>query len=196
MFELPEYLTLADQINETLTGKTVREGSLGNSPHKFVWYNRTHDEFAQLTRGATVGTAHVRGRFLLVGLEPEHVLVFGECGGRILYHEPGSALPKKYHLFLRFEDDSLFTVTTQMWGAMELYEKGQELQGKFIKEMRTTPVEKEFTFAYFDALLRAPEAEKKTAKGILTQDQLIPGLGNDCRELRSGPLWSWKRLSW
>jgi formamidopyrimidine-DNA glycosylase len=178
MFELPEYLTLAGQINDTLTGKTVREGNLGNSPHKFVWYNRTHDEFARLTAGSTVGTARAMGRFLLIPLKPDYVLVLGECGGRILHHEPGSSLPKKYHLFLRFGDDSFFTVTTQMWGAMELYDKGQELEGKYIKDMRTTPVEEAFTFDYFKALLRAPEAAKKTAKGILTQDQLIPGLGN------------------
>ena len=40
MFELPEFITLARQIDETLCGKTISGGSLGNSPHKFVWYNR------------------------------------------------------------------------------------------------------------------------------------------------------------
>lgn len=49
MFELPEFVTLAGQINATLTGKTIQRGSLGNSPHKFVWYNRSPDEFAALT---------------------------------------------------------------------------------------------------------------------------------------------------
>jgi organic hydroperoxide reductase OsmC/OhrA len=39
MFELPEYITLAGQINETLTGKAIKKGYPGNSPHKFVWYN-------------------------------------------------------------------------------------------------------------------------------------------------------------
>jgi formamidopyrimidine-DNA glycosylase len=43
MFELPETVTLSRQINETLAGKTVRRGSLGNSPHKFLWYNRAPD---------------------------------------------------------------------------------------------------------------------------------------------------------
>ena len=31
MFELPEFITLARQINETLTGKTISQGSLGSS---------------------------------------------------------------------------------------------------------------------------------------------------------------------
>lgn len=64
MFELPEYTILAGQINETLNGKRISNGLLGNSPHKFVWYNRSHEEFNQLTEGKTVGTAWVKGRWL------------------------------------------------------------------------------------------------------------------------------------
>jgi formamidopyrimidine-DNA glycosylase len=45
--------------------------------------------------------------------------------------------------------------------------------------MRTTPAEPGFTFDYFFALINDPATgEKRTAKGLLTQDQLIPGLGN------------------
>jgi formamidopyrimidine-DNA glycosylase len=88
-------------------------------------------------------------------------------------------MPKKYHLCLSFVEGSFFTVTTQMWGAMELYEKGKELSGKYVKGMKTTPVEPEFTFDYFTSLIDHPETgEKRSAKGLLTQDQIIPGLGN------------------
>ena len=45
MFELPECVTLAKQMNETLRGKIIGNGCLGNSPHKFVWYNRSHEDF-------------------------------------------------------------------------------------------------------------------------------------------------------
>ena len=37
MFELPEFVTLAKQFNEKLKGKVIEKGSLGNTPHKFVW---------------------------------------------------------------------------------------------------------------------------------------------------------------
>ncbi len=179
MFELPECVTLAEQMNETLRGKTVRKGSLGNSPHKFVWYNRTPAEFEKLTRGKTVGTATARGRWIFVPLEPGYVLLLGECGGRALYHPAGATLPSKYHLWLTFDDDTSFTMTTQMWGAMELFEKGREQERQYVKGMRPTPVDPEFTLDYFSALIDSVVAiEKKSAKGLLTQDQLIPGLGN------------------
>jgi formamidopyrimidine-DNA glycosylase len=179
MFELPEYITLARQLNDSVADKAIHSGSLGNSPHKFVWYNRTAEEFAALTQGKRVGQATVRGRWLSVSLQPGYVLLFGECGGRLLYHAPGERLPDKYHLWLAFDDGSALTAFTQMWGAMELYEAGQELERQYVKDMRPTPVEPEFTFDYFvaliDSLLAGP---KRSAKALLTQEQLIPGLGN------------------
>lgn len=179
MFELPEYIVLAGQMNDTLQGKLIQSGNLGNSPHKFVWYNRTDEEFAALTEGKRVGKAWAKGRWLFIPLEPGYVLLFGECGGKMLYHSPGSNLPKKYHLCITFEDDSFFTATTQMWGAMELYEKGEEQNREYVKDMRTTPIEPGFTFKYFSTLIDGLVAEKKrSAKALLTQDQIIPGLGN------------------
>ncbi len=179
MFELPELLTLSTQINATLREKTIQTGTLGNSPHKFVWYNRTPEEFTRLTGGKTIGEAYVRGRWLFTPLETGFILLLGECGGKIRYHRAGMELPPKYHLCLRFADDSALTVMTQMWGAMELFESGQELERKYVKDMRTTPIEPEFTFEYFSALIdELLQGEKRSVKSLLTQDQLLPGLGN------------------
>jgi len=179
MFELPEFVTLSRQFNETLQGKTVLKGTLGNSPHKFVWYNRSHEEFERLIEGKTVGKATARGKWLFVPLEPGYVLLLGECGGKVLFHPPGAKLPKKYHLYITFDDSSFLTATTQMWGAMELYEEGAEQDRQYVKDMRITPIEPEFTFSYFDTLIDdLATGKKRSAKALLTQDQLIPGLGN------------------
>lgn len=179
MFELPEIATLAKQITETLVGKTIKEGRLGSAPHKFVWYNRTSDEFRALTRGRIIGEARAKGKWLMISVDPGYVLVLGECGGKVLFHPTGSPLPKKYHLFLAFEDGSAFSVTTQMWGALELYKCGQESKRQYLRDMRPTPVEPAFTFEYFSALIdELAQGEKRTTKGLLTQEQLIPGLGN------------------
>ena len=179
MFELPEFVTLSRQMNETLAGKTIARGSLGNSPHKFVWYNRTPDEFETLTRGKVVGQAWSKGRWLFVPLDPGYVLLFGECGGKVLYHPSGSQPPAKYHLHLTFADGSLLTAATQMWGAYELYEAGQEQERQYVKGMRPTPTDPEFTFDYFSALIDSLlSGEKRSVKALLTQEQLVPGLGN------------------
>jgi formamidopyrimidine-DNA glycosylase len=179
MFELPEFLNLAEQMNATINGKIIQRGRLGNSPHKFVWYNRSHAEFEQLTKDKKVGKSRAKGRWLFVTLEPGYVLLLGECGGKVLFHPSGSKVPKKYHLYITFEDGSFLTATTQMWGAMELYEKGEEQNREYVKGMKTTPIEPEFTFDYFNALIdELVKGKKRSAKALLTQDQIIPGLGN------------------
>lgn len=179
MFDLPEFVTLARQMNDAIRGKTVQSGSLGNKPHKFVSYNRSHEEFAQLTQGKTVGEARARGKWLFLPLEPGYVMLLGECGGKVLYHPAGSQVPKSYHLRITFDDGSSLTATTAMWGAFELYEQGREQERQYVQGMRPTPAEREFSFEYFCDLIDTLVAEKKrSAKGLLTQEQLIPGLGN------------------
>jgi len=177
MFDLPEVANLAVQLNSTVLGKRVRQGRLGNKPHKFVWYNRSHDEFAGLIANKVIGEAHSRAKWLFIPAEPDYVLVFGEFGGRLLYHPAGSALPATYHLWIEFHDGSSITATTQMWGAMGLFDRGRELEIKYIKDMRLLPTEPGFTFEYFSHLVDST-AEKRSVKGLLTQEQLIPGLGN------------------
>jgi formamidopyrimidine-DNA glycosylase len=121
----------------------------------------------------------VQGRWLIIPLEPGYNLVLGECGGKMLFHPAGSELPAKYHLWLEFEDGSSLTLTTQMWGAMELFEAGKEQERQYIKGMRLTPVDRSFTFGYFSRLIdELLKGEKRSTKSLLTQDQLIPGLGN------------------
>ena len=95
MFESPELITLARQINDTLHGKLIREGYLGNSPHKFVWYNRTPEEFSRLCAGKTIAEVLVKGRWLFIPLQPGYILLLGECGGKILYHSAGMRIPEK-----------------------------------------------------------------------------------------------------
>lgn len=179
MFELPEFVILALQINETISGMTIQSGQLGNSPHKFVWYNRTPEEFERLTTGKRVGHASSKGKWLFIPLDPGYVLLVGECGGKFTLNPPGASMPNKYHLRIAFEDDSFLTATTQMWGAYELYEVGREQERQYVKDMQPTPLDPEFTPDYFEDLIEnLVGGKKRSVKSLLTQDQLIPGLGN------------------
>jgi len=169
MFELPEYINLAHQINQHLQGKKIKTGTLGNLPHKFVWYNRSNAEFAALVAGKRIGEAFVRGRWLFIPLDEDFILLLGECGGKMLFHPSGSKIPSKYHLYIHFEDNIFFTVTTQMWGAMELYEKDQVWEREYIKGMRPSPVDEAFTLDYFLGLIEDITLKKKySAKALLT----------------------------
>lgn len=178
MFELPEYITIAEQMKKTISGKTVLSGTMGNSPHKFVCYNQKPEVFSRIVKGKVFGDAYCRGRWLFIPLEPEYILVFGECGGKIALVDSNN-VPAKYHLLLNIEGSKSIYAMTQMWGAMELYKKGEELKRQYIVDMRITPIDKEFTYKYFETLVNeAKKKKKRSVKSLLTQDQLIPGLGN------------------
>ena len=179
MFELPELTTIARQMAEAIEGKAVAEGRLGNSPHKFVWYNLGHEEFAELTAGKRVGHPHAEGKWLFVPLEPDAMLLVGEWGGRILLHEASATPPAKYHLYLAFEDGSAMSATTQMWGGVGLFEHGRERDYEYVKHMRTQPSEPGFTWEYFVRLAEGARAGgKRSVKGLLTQEGFVPGVGN------------------
>jgi formamidopyrimidine-DNA glycosylase len=179
MFEMSEFAVLAAQLSRTIAGKRIDRARLGNSPHKFVWYNRKPEEFSMLAAGKVAGKASSRGKWLFVPLDPGYLLVFGECGGRILFHESEAGIPAKYHLLVVFEDGSALSAMTQMWGAMELFEEGRELERQYIKDMRPTPADEGFSAGYFSGLIdECVKAGARSVKGLLTQDQLVPGLGN------------------
>jgi len=74
MFDLPENIIRAKQLNQTITGKTISDGSLGNSPHKFVWYNRTLDEFISIIKRRKVGEAYSKGNWLFIPLDSKKLL--------------------------------------------------------------------------------------------------------------------------
>jgi formamidopyrimidine-DNA glycosylase len=179
MFELPELTTIARQMAETIEGKVIAEGLLGNTPHKFVWYNIEHGEFSAIVAGKRVGHPHAEGKWLFVPLEPGFVLLLGEWGGRILYHEAPASPPAKFHLYLAFDDGSALSATTQMWGGVGLFEEGLERDYDYVKNMRPQPSDPDFTWEYFVALVDEVRVEgKRSVKGLLTQEGLVPGVGN------------------
>lgn len=166
-------------MEQSLCGKEIAAGTLGNSPHKFVWYNRSHEEFATLVAGKTIGKPRLMGRWLALDLDPGYRLIFGELGGKIILHSQDNPVPQKYHLLLRFTDQTFLSVLISMWGALELYQKGEELSRDYIRDMAITPLDQAFTQEYFTSLLQQITRKgKRSVKSLLTQEQTIPGLGN------------------
>ena len=177
MIELPEALTIARQMNDELNGKKIESGNCGNSHHKFAFYNRESEEYKELLAGKTVGEVTGHGNWIFAPLEPGFMLVLGCMGGRILFHQNEDTLPKKYHLMLRFEDDTYLTVTIQMWGFIKLMEESESE----IVSLRSalTPISDEFTYARFKQLLEDyEERDKKSIKYFMISASGISGIGN------------------
>jgi formamidopyrimidine-DNA glycosylase len=175
MIELPEAAVLAKQINQTLTGKQIKQVVANQSPHKFAWYSgdpaRYNDRLAgKVIRGAEPFGGHLEIRaddMLLVISTPIH------------YHARDEKLPKKHQLLVTFEDDSSISCTVQMWGALACF-AGNEKSGipdYLISREKPSPLSDKFDRAYFDSLFDE-NTGKLSAKAFLATEQRIPGLGN------------------
>ena len=105
MIEMPEAVTIARQMQETLTGKTISHFSRGQLVHKFLWLSKTAEEYDAFLSGKKITGASSYGRSIYLYVGEENLLWFGELGGRILYHPQGQPLPAKYHLRWDFADD-------------------------------------------------------------------------------------------
>jgi formamidopyrimidine-DNA glycosylase len=185
MFELPEATVLARQLAQEISGASVASCVRGNSPHKFVWYNLAAAEYEALAAGKVAGRAEARAKWILLPMEPGHVQVFGEFGGRVLLHPAGAPRPARHHLLLEFGDGRALTAMTQMWGFLGLMTPAEVAGHKHAGGIGVTPVDPGFTPEYFgDLLSRYPKRDKRSVKALLTQDNTIPGVGNSyCQDI-------------
>ena len=178
MIEMPEATTIARQMDETLTGKTIQHFARGPLTHKFLWLSKPADEYDAFLSGRKLTGATSYGRSIYLYVGDTHVLWFGELGGRILYHPAGAELPAKYHLRWDFADISRMTFSLQMWGFVGLLEKA-ELHTHPHAEAGIPPLSSGFALERFDQLLEAyPEKTKKGIKGFLVTSQFVNGIGN------------------
>jgi formamidopyrimidine-DNA glycosylase len=182
MIEMPEATTIARQMNETLTGKTIARFGRGNKTHKFLWLNRPDEEYETILPGLSITGASSFGRSIYLHLE-DHMLWWSDAGGKLLYHAPGENLPKNYHLAWEFEDGSALTYALQMWGAVKLLDQS-EFSEKPNDETGIEPLSPGFTIERFNEMLdEYPEKTSKGIKGFLVatgyvMPKHIAGLGN------------------
>ncbi len=178
MIEMPEATTIARQMEETLTGKTFRGFRRGELTHKFLWLNKTAEEYDSLLADKQVTGAKSFGRSIFLYAGEAHLLCFAELGGRILYHRRGEDLPVKYHLRWDFADDTTMTFNMQMWGFVGLLEKS-ELSSAPYSDVGVPPLSDGFTLDCFNQLLdEYPEKTKKGIKGFLVTSKYVFGIGN------------------
>ena len=167
MFELPELTVIAAQMNDVLPGLTVAGGTLGNTPAQ-VRLVRPHARGVRCADrrpaggpGTGAGAAGSSSRS-----NRATCCSSASAAGASCYHAPGEALPAKYHLELTFTTGSALSATTQMWGGDGAVRGGPRAERKYVKDMRPTPVDDEFTFEYFGELVDAARRAASAASRV------------------------------
>jgi formamidopyrimidine-DNA glycosylase len=180
MLELPEVLTITRQMQAELPGKRIASAIAGASPHKFAFFNRPAGEYASLLAGRTIGPVFEKSAYIVTAIEPDMALLFGDVGGRILFHRDTSTLPAKHQLLLTFEDGSALTLSIVLWGGVKLGPMAT-IDKEIWSLKRMSPMSAGFSVDAFQRLLADPEEQAtRSAKRFMISKPGLCGVGNGC----------------
>lgn len=180
--ELPEAQILAEQMNKELRGKQIQTCDLQNCERlqRIGFVNKNLLDFVQITEG-TIESVVSRGNVILAKLDKSmNLLLAPEYGGRILFYTRNSIIPEKFHLKLRFTDETTLTVTLSGMGVIKAL-KDDELEQSYVyrRDFSSTasPTEdKEFTLERFSKELTSKNVNIKAA--LVGKNAVIVGLSN------------------
>lgn len=176
MIEIPESLTLARQLNETVKGKKILEVETEHTKHSFAWYHGEPSSYAGIMEGQAIGNSTGIGSMVETELSG-YSFVAGD-GTNLRYFPAGKKLPDRYQMRVTLEDGDSLVCTVQMYGSMflidpESYDNPYYLAAK----RKPLPGTEDFDYEYF-ASLREGLSGKISVKEFLATNQRIPGLGN------------------
>lgn len=177
MMELPEALTIAQQINETIKGKRILNVTAAHTPHKFAWYFGDPSSYHDLLTGKAIGKATGFGS--MVESQVDDAVILVNEGAGIRFHKENEDRPQKHQLLIEFEDLTAISVSVQMYAGLGCFKSG-ELDNKYYKiaKDRLSPLSDIFNKDYFEGLISKEEVQKLSTKAFLATEQRIPGLGN------------------
>ena len=176
MIEIPESQTVARQIRETLTGRTVTAVFNATHPHKFTWYSGDPLEYPKLLTGRRIVSAEGHGAFVDLLLD-DGVHIALSDGVNLRLYESDADVPSKYQLLVTLDDGCFLVFTVAMYGGINAF-RG-DFDNPYYQGAKTkySPLEERFDAAYFDRLLAGAKQNLST-KAFLATEQRIPGLGN------------------
>jgi formamidopyrimidine-DNA glycosylase len=177
MIEIPEALTIVNQINNTILGKKIINAVANNNPHKFAWYFGDPNNYYTLLIGRTIDIANSYGSLVEIRVG-EAVILFSD-GVSLRFHSKLEDYPKKHQLLIEFDDFSAISASVQMYGGLWCFKEG-EFDNPYYKmaKGKPSPLTEEFDKDYFYKLISMTDVEKLSAKAFLATEQRIPGLGN------------------
>jgi len=176
MIEIPESMTIAKQLNETVFGKKICRVITNASPHKFAFYHGDPADYNALLAGQVIGDSFGIGAMIEITVGDRRV-VLGD-GANLRYYDDSGKTPLKHQLLLELDDESALVCTVQMYGSVLAFMEGTyDNKYYLVVKEKPLPLADAFDRVYFDTL-RTEGSDRISAKAFLATEQRIPGLGN------------------
>lgn len=176
MIEIPESRTVAQQVAEMLSGRTITDVFNATHPHKFTWYSGDPADYRALLAGKTILSAEGHGAFVDMLLEDDtHIAV--SDGVNLRYYPAEAEIPSKYQLLVTLDDEAFLVFTVAMYGGINAF-RGVFDNPYYLGALsKPSPLDERFDAVCFDRLV-AGAKPNLSVKAFLATEQRIPGLGN------------------
>ena len=171
MAELPELTILERQMNESLSGRTIK--LVEALQEKCL--NVPVDVFIQSVTGRHIEKVTRQGKWLFMHLDKDKFILLNLGMGADLFHySPGAELPSKYQLRMEFDDGSGFTCRFWWFGHIRLLTADELSEHKDTAKFGPSPME--ITTEQFLSI--AADYPKKNVKSLILDQDKLSGIGN------------------
>ncbi len=179
MIELPEAITMAKDLNNSVKGRRITKVIAAQNHHGFAWYFGDPAGYEDLLLERVMDSANSFGGYVELNIG-DSKLTFQD-GANVRLLPKGAKPPEKHQLYLKLDDDTAIVTTIQMYAAIMVFPVSLDYDNSYYLTARASisPLDKRFDEAIF-AKLVSEAPPKLSVKGLLATEQRIPGLGNGC----------------
>jgi len=174
MLELPEVLTMAEQLNNNIKGKKADSVLPPTKEHKFCWFNGDPAAYDTRVKKCQIVSAEGFGIFVEVGFDNGCKLCLND--GINVRLVTDAEVPKDYQLLIKLNDGTNLVFTVAMYGGIILHDGDYDNEYYIKSRQAISPFSKEFE-AYYRKVL-SESKPKLSAKALLAAEQRFPGIGN------------------
>ncbi|HEX9695622.1 MAG TPA: bifunctional DNA-formamidopyrimidine glycosylase/DNA-(apurinic or apyrimidinic site) lyase [Actinomycetota bacterium] len=175
MPELPEVEIVRKDLERDVVGRKVKDVTV--KLPRIIRRHKTRKEFTDRLAGRKITKIERRGKYILLGLDSDDVLVMHLGMSGHVERATGRKAPDKHtHVIIKFvTGGELRFVDMRQFG--ELFVSARDaLDGvKELQHIAIDPLEDSFTWQYFSGLLVGRQVKLKT---LLMDQKFISGIGN------------------
>jgi formamidopyrimidine-DNA glycosylase len=174
MPELPEVEHVVRALRAAITGRRIISAQLKLAR---IAPDASASQFKQKLRGALVNNVTRRGKYILIELDNNRVLLTHlRMTGKFVSLTIDQSLPRHAHVIFYLDDDRrLVFCDMRQFGRMIVVATSKLGKNRQLCELAPEPLSKEFSLEYFRATLAR---SRRSLKQLLLDQTKILGLGN------------------
>ncbi len=173
MPEKPEVITVTKKLERRLKNRKITACHVYYEP--IIDYPSVK-EFSTRIKGQTMHEFTTRGKWIVITLDQDYLLIHLRMEGKFFFRERGVPLEKHHHVVFTIDDEEeLHFQDVRKFGRMKLIPKDKILTMPPFTELGLEPWDKHLTVEYLREHLKKKRIPIKTA---LLDQSIITGIGN------------------